>query len=97
MKDEVPFERDLPLQNLDKLILCLTSFSSVCVSLFWTLYTNFDATSCNIDEVLSINPSTNVFVLGDFKIYHNDRLTCSGGTDRPRKHYYIFSISNDLT
>ena len=39
--------------------------------------------SSNIYEVLSINPSANVFVCGDFNIHHKDWLTCSGGTDRP--------------
>ena len=37
----------------------------------------------NIDEVLSINPSANVFVFGDFNIHHKDWLTYSGGTDWP--------------
>ena len=31
----------------------------------------------NIDKVLSINPSANVFVFGDFNVYHNDRLIYS--------------------
>ena len=39
--------------------------------------------SSNIDEVLLINPSANVFVFGNFNIHHNDRLTNSEGTDRP--------------
>ena len=57
----------------------------------------FDSISSNIDEVLSINPSTNVFVFGDFNVHHKDWLTYSGGTDRPGELCYNFSISNDLT
>ena len=57
----------------------------------------FDSISSNIDEVLSINPSANVFVFGDFNVYHKDWLTYSGGTDRPDELCYNFSISNDLT
>ena len=57
----------------------------------------FDCISSNIDEVLSINPSTNVFVFGDFNVHHKDWLTYSGGTDRPGELCYNFSISNDLT
>ena len=53
--------------------------------------------SSNIDEVLSINPSANVFVFGDFNVHHKDWLTYSSGTDRPRELCYNFSISNDLT
>ena len=57
----------------------------------------FYSISSNIDEVLSINPSANVFVFGDFNVHHKDWLTYSGGTDRPGKLCYNFSISNDLT
>ena len=57
----------------------------------------FDTNSYNIDEVLSINLSANVFVFGDFSIHHEDWLTYSGGTDRPDELCYNFSISNDLT
>ena len=51
----------------------------------------------NIDEVLSINPSANVLVFGDFNVHHKDWLTYSGGTDRPGELYYNFSISDKLT
>ena len=53
--------------------------------------------SYNIDEVLSINPSANVFLFGDFNIHHKNWLTYSaGGTDQPGELYYNFSITNDL-
>ena len=35
----------------------------------------FDSISSNIDEVLSISPSADVFVFGDFNIHHKDWLT----------------------
>ena len=57
----------------------------------------FDSISSNIDEILLINPSANVFVFLDFIVHHKDWLTYSGGTDRPSEHCYNFSISNDLT
>ena len=43
----------------------------------------FDFISANIDEVLLINLSANVFVLRDFNVHHKNWLTYSGGTDRP--------------
>ena len=46
-----------------------------------SLCTVFDSTSRKIDEVLSINPSANAFVFGDFNVHHKDWLTYSGGTD----------------
>ena len=51
----------------------------------------FDSTSSNIDEVLLINQS------GDFNVHHKDWLIYSGGTHRPGKLCYNFSISNDFT
>ena len=57
----------------------------------------FDSFSSNIDEVLSINPSANVFVLGDFNVHHKDWFTYFGRSDRPGELCYNFSISNDLT
>ena len=62
-----------------------------------SLCTVFDSISSNIDEVLSINPSANVFVSGDFNVHHKDWLTYSVGTDRYGELCYNFSISNNLT
>ena len=56
----------------------------------------FDSISSNVDEILFINPSANVFVFGDLNVHHKDWLTYSGGTERPGKLFYNFSISNDL-
>ena len=60
----------------------------------WSLSTVFDSISSNIDEVLTINISANVFVFGDFN--HKDWLTYSAGTNRPGELCYNFSISNNL-
>ena len=57
----------------------------------------FYSISSNIDEVLSISQSANVFVVGDFNVHHKDWLTYSGGTERPGELCYNFSISNELT
>ena len=51
----------------------------------------FDSISSNINEVLSINPSANVFVFGDFNIHHKDWLTYSSKTDRSGELCYNFS------
>ena len=64
-----------------------TGFTSLSVLLLFphrspssSLYLVFDSISSNIDEVLSINPSDNMFVFGDFNVHHKDWLTCSGQT-----------------
>ena len=62
-----------------------------------SLYTVFDSNLYNIVEILSINPSANVFIFGYFNVHHEDWLTYSGRTDRHGEHYYNISISNYLT
>ena len=62
-----------------------------------SLCTFFDPILSNIDEVLSINPSANVFVFGEFNVHCKDWLTYSGGTHRPGVLCCNFSISNNLT
>ena len=57
----------------------------------------FDSISSNIDGVLPINPSANVFVFGNFDVHHKDWLTYSSGIDRPGQLCYNFSFPNDLT
>ena len=61
------------------------------------MLTVFDSNSSNIDDVLSINPSANAFIFGDFSIHYKDWLTYSDGADRPVELCYNFSISNELT
>ena len=68
----------------------LTSFTSVSVLFlfplsitFFFVMHGFDSVSSNIDQVLSVKPSANVFVFGDFKIRHKVWLTYSGQTNRP--------------
>ena len=105
VKEGLPFAQDLPQQNSADFYLCFWLALLHSVSYFFFLYwspssalcTVFDSISSNIDEVLSINPSANVFVFGDFNVHHKDWLTYSGGTDRPGELCYNFSISNDLT
>ena len=105
VKEGLPFARDLPLENSADSYFCFRLAVLHSVSYFFFLYrspssslcTVFDSISSNIDQVLSIKPSANVFVFGDFNVYHKDWLTYSGGTDRPGELCYNFSISNDLT
>ena len=86
-----PFAWDLSLENSADSYLCFRLALLHSVSYFFFFYqspslslcTVFDSISSNIDEVLSINPSANVFVFGDFNIHHKDWLTYSGGTDQP--------------
>ena len=61
------------------------------------LSTVFYAISSHIYEVLSINPSANVFVFEEFhNVHHKDWLTYAGGNDRPGELCFNFSIMNNL-
>ena len=73
-----------------------TDFASLSVLLLF-LYQSPSSISSNIDEILSINPSANAFVFGDFNVHHKDSLTYSGETDRSGELYFSFSISSNLT
>ena len=64
------------------LLQSVSYFIFLCRSPSLSLCTVFDSISSNIDEVLSINPSANVFVFEDINVQHKDWLTYSGGTDR---------------
>ena len=105
VKEELSFAQDLPLENSLDSYLCfqLTLFHSVSYFFFLyrllslSLYMVFYYISSKTDEVLLINPSTNVFVFGDFNAHQKDWLTYSGQTDQLGELYYNFSISNDLT
>ena len=104
VKEGLPFARDLSLENSSHSYLCFRPALLHSVSYFFFLYrspssalcTVFDSVSSNIDEILSINPSANVFVFGDFNVHHKDWLTYSSGTDRPGELCYNFSISMTL-
>ena len=57
----------------------------------------FDTILSNAYGFLSTNPSANVFIFGDFNVYHKDWIIYSGETDRAGDIFYKFSISNDPT
>ena len=103
-KDFLLHDSYVTLENSADSCLCFCLALLHSVSYFFLLYWSpsslckvFDSVSSNIDEVLWINPSANVFVFGDFNVHHKDWITYSGGTDRSGEFCYNFSISNDLT
>ena len=82
VKEGLPFARDLSLENSADSYLCFRLALLHSVSYFFFLFrspssalcTVFYSISSNIDEILSINPSANVFVFGDFNVHHEDWL-----------------------
>ena len=98
-------QEEVFIRKLANSYLCFRLALLHSVSYFFFLYrspssslcTVFDSVSSNIDKVLSINSSANVFVFGDFNVQHKDWLTYLGGTDRPGELCSNFSLSNDLT
>ena len=80
VKEGLPFARDLSQENSADCYLCFRLALLHLVSYFFflhqlpssSLYMVFDSISSNIDEVLSINPSANMFVFGNFNVHHKD-------------------------
>ena len=70
-REQLPFARDLSLENFADSYLCFRLALLHSVSYFFFLHRSPSSASCmvfvsvssNIDEVLSINPSANVFYL----------------------------------
>ena len=91
VKEGLPFVQDLFLENSADSYLLFQLALLHSLSFFFFLYqssslslcTIFDTISCNIDEILLINLSGNVFVFGDFNIHHKVWFAYFGGTDRP--------------
>ena len=64
-------------------VIIFVDFSEAFGSPSLSLCTVSASTSSNIDEILSINPSANVFNV--FNVNHKDWLTYSGETDSPEE------------
>ena len=98
VKEGVSFARDLSLENSTYSYLCFGLVLLHSVSYFFFLYLSpslslyrvFDFIWSNLDEVLLINPSANVFAFGDLDVDHKDCLTYSGGTAWPGELCYNF-------
>ena len=88
MKEGLPFGSDVSLENSADSSLRFQLALLQSLSYFFFLYqlpssslrTVFDSISSKIDEALLINPSINIFVFGDFNVYHMDWVIYSGGT-----------------
>ena len=82
VQEELPFARELSLENSADSYLCFRLALLRSVSYFFFFYrspssslcTVFDSISSNIDEALLINPSANVFVFGNLNVRHKDCL-----------------------
>ena len=98
VKEGLPFARHLLLENSADSYLCFRLALLHSVPYFFFLYQSFSSFLCTvpfilfnvIDEVLSINPSANVFVFGDFNVNHKGWLAYSGGTDRSGERCYSY-------
>ena len=104
MKEGLPFAWELSLENSADSYLSFQLALLHSVSYFIFLYrspslslcTVFDPISSNIDEVLSNNPSANMFAVADFNVHHKDWLTYSAVLIDLVNSVILF-ISNDLT
>ena len=104
VKEGLPFVWHLSLENSADSYLCFRLALLHSVSYFFFRYRSpslslcmvYDSISSNIDEVLLINQSANVFVFVDFYVHHKDCLTYSGRTDIPGELCSNFSSQMTL-
>ena len=102
VKEGLAFAQDLSLENTADSYLCFRLALLHLVFCFFFLYQSppstlcmvFDSISSNIDEVLSISLSANVFVFGNFNIHHKDWLTYSGGTQTTLLRWLTFLLGS---
>ena len=100
VKEGLSFARDSSLENCADsylrfrlaLLHSVSYFFFLYRSLSSSLWTVFDSVSSNIDKVLSINPSANVFVFGGLNVHQKDWFTYSGETDRLAELCYNVAI-----
>ena len=64
---------------------------------FYFIFTSFGSISFNMGDILSINPSTDVFTFGDFNVHRKSCIIYSFESDKTSQLCYNFSFSNDLT
>ena len=77
-KERLPFARSLSLENSVDSYLCfglallcsISYFFFLYPSSYSTLWTIFDSILSNTDEVLSVNPSSNLFAFAEFNVLH---------------------------
>ena len=97
VKAGLSFGQDLSLEKCRFLLMILTGFTSLSVTLLSRLSITFfvfiHSISSTIDEVISTIPSANVFVFGDFNVHHKDWLTSSGETDIDPVNFTIMFLS----
>ena len=99
VKEGLPFARGISLENSAGSYLYFRLALLQSVSYLFFLYRSpssalcavFYSISSNIDEVLLIIPSADVFILGDFNGHRKDWLIYSVG-----ELYYNFSVANDF-
>ena len=105
VKEGLPLAREFSFEATDESYMCFRLALLHSTSYFLFLYRSPSSDSCsildvvstNIDKVLTVHPTANVFVFGDFNVHHKEWLKYSRGTNHPGEQCYNFSISQDLT
>ena len=78
----IPASRELNLECSDESYICLSLLLLQSTSYLFFVYRSRSSQSCsvinsvseNIDKILLSHPSANIFVFGDFNIYHVEWL-----------------------
>ena len=60
-------------------------------------YFPLDNISNSIDQAITLHPSANIYVCGDFNVHHKDWLPNHNLTDQAGRDAHAFAVSHDLT
>lgn len=105
VRDNLPISRELTLENPDDPFMCFRLSLLHSTSYLYFLYRSpasqncsvIDSISTSIDSALSLHPSADIFVFGDFNVHHSEWLKHSPSTDAAGINASNFAISQNLT
>ena len=101
----LPIARNLVLEDNNEAFMCFRLALMHSTTYIFFLYRSPSTPSCsvveavssNIDKALSMQPSANIIVCGDFNAHNTDWLVHSHATDAAGLSCHDFAMSQDLT
>ena len=105
VKDSLLVSRQANLEDPNQPFMCFRLSLLHSTSYLFFLYRSPSSQNCavlnavsnSIDEALSVNPTANIFVCGDFNAHHQDWIANSRFTDDAGVNALNFSIAQGLT
>ena len=105
LKSSLPVSRQEDLELPDSPFMCFRLSLLHSTSYLFFLYRSpsnqdcsvLDNISNSIDRAITLHPSANIFVCGDFNVHHKDWLPNHTKTDESGRQAHSFAISHDFS